>query len=521
MQIKCNARRCVGLFVVVLTLCIVEETSLADWCDWYGNGSGDNWSTDANWWAGAAPVNTGADGVRFNDKTANEPQTSVLDYDINLYQLEWDGRGNRDVTLNSSGGSAITNFVASPAINVLSSAEANLTVNCELRNTGASFRVQRAGTGRVILNGPCVATGYLYASGAGCSLELGASNTFTSANNYNNGEIVVNHPYALGNGQYIAYGSGSGTLSLSTSAIIQSHLRAGSVGMNLRLKDSGTNDVTLTIEGYAYYGLVTQTANAGTSTGELIIRIEYYKNEAEWNLATNGTLVLSGRNTSSVTWGHSSGTAIGTVSGLGAVAIDSGGNKNVYCWATNSYTGGTTIRSGRLTLPRDDRLPVAGDLVVKSGGSLHLQDHNQTVSGLSGEGLLLLDATNTVNGTLTVNGILAPGMGAGTLTGISSGRLLLGASSTSQFELDALASTSDQMDLKDTVNLTLDGTLEVVNLGALEPGDYTLFKVGGTISGSYASISMPKGFNGVIDTSTGDVVLNVTALPEGTVLIIR
>lgn len=388
-------------------------------------------------------------------------------------------------------------------------------------NFGGYFRIDRSSTagGIVSFMGRFEGDGYLLASGVG-EVELGASNSFSYVNNFLGGELVVKQPHALGDGNF--NNNGGSMLSLSTNANIYGDLSLSSA-MNLRLKDSGTNDVTLTIAKRCYplYKITVQP-NAGTSTGDLIIRLTGASDthQAQWTLSTNSTLVFAG---SAVHWGAGADDN-GSIIGGGSVLIDSSGK--VYCDPTNAYTGGTTIKNGILYITADNRLPVAGDLVIESGTTFNLGGKNQTLGGLSGNGTVSLQ-TGASFGTLTVNGMLEPGMGAGTLTILNDGELVLGASSTSLFELDSLSGSNDKVVFTTAGgtegDLTLGGTLQIENLGGLEVGSYKLFDVlsSSVISGSYSSINLPRGYSGFLTTS-GDVVLEITALPpKGTIIIVR
>ena len=130
--------------------------------------------------------------------------------------------------------------------------------------------------------------------------------------------------------------------------------------LRLRLRDSGSNDVTLTIRDRCLGGRVTVAPSEGTSTGHLDIRLLINSSHtAEWTLNTNSTLVFANPSGTS-TWGTEA--AVGSVSGSGGVWIDTG--SEVLVNSTNDYTGGTVIRRGSLRLGGSDRLPVAGDLVL-------------------------------------------------------------------------------------------------------------------------------------------------------------
>ena len=116
-------------------------------------------------------------------------------------------------------------------------------------------------------------------------------------------------------------------------------------------------------------------------------------------------------------------------------------------------------------------------------GSLNSAVAVQTSATLAGVG--------TINGLVTVQngGTLAPGQSPGTLT---LGGLVLAAGSVSRFELNtpgvAGGSGPTGNDLVNvTGNLTLGGTLDIA--GAPSAGYYRLFNYGGTLSGSYGTVS--------------------------------
>ena len=83
-------------------------------------------------------------------------------------------------------------------------------------------------------------------------------------------------------------------------------------------------------------------------------------------------------------------------------------------------------------------------------------------------------------------------------------------------------------------HLSTDVSLAGAALAATEPAidftfansrgaSYTLFDLysGGTISGSYSSIVMPGGFEGTLDTTGQDVILNVVPPDQGTLIVVH
>ena len=79
---------------------------------------------------------------------------------------------------------------------------------------------------------------------------------------------------------------------------------------------------------------------------------------------------------------------------------------------TNTYSGGTTVSAGTLTLGSATALPAGGNLTVNTGGTLNLNNFNSSVGNLSGTGGAITMGT----ANLAINQV-----GAGTYAGIISG----------------------------------------------------------------------------------------------------
>ena len=102
------------------------------------------------------------------------------------------------------------------------------------------------------------------------------------------------------------------------------------------------------------------------------------------------------------------GTFAGAISGPGEVIKN--GSGNVTYGAAQTYTGGTTVNAGTLSLGGVNFLPVGEDVTV-NGGTLNLNNFNQSIGGLGGTGgtvnltsaTLFVDptATSTYSGNIT------------------------------------------------------------------------------------------------------------------------
>jgi autotransporter-associated beta strand protein len=470
------------------------------------------------------PPGTG-DTAYFRDiGLVDEAQTIDLDQDVKVQVITCVATGNRDITINTSNGSTLT---FESGNDITGARGITLTFGEDIFFEADHFDVQREGQ-QVIFNGNIspapghVGNKYLNVSDVGI-VTLGGSNAFenttAAVRNNNGGEIVAGNLNALGYGPFRNYATG-GTLSLAASATITGDTVIGS-GMNIRTKGSGAGDVTLTIGDDVTGDRVTVQPAADGSTGHLYIRLTDTagSHNAEWTLADYSTLVFA-HESGQCTWGSSASGAISAISGVGDVLFDGAGV--TYIYSTNDYTGGTTIRAGLVKISINNSFPTDGDMTVESPGTLDVNGQVQTVAGLAGNGTV--DLPKVDPGTLTVTGTLAPGLSVGTLSVTGKGEFVLTTSSTSIFELDTIAGTSDLVTFDDSDgNLTLGGTLSIENLGGIEEGDYTLFNLsGGTVSGSFSDILMPRGFAGTVDTSSGDVVITVTQIAIlGTTIIIR
>ncbi len=164
----------------------------------------------------------------------------------------------------------------------------------------------------------------------------------------------------------------------------------------------------------------------------------------------------------------------------------------------NTYTGATTVNGGTLHIGAAGSLANTA-VTVNSGGTLQ-------VDGAAGGSVTVnaggkLSGTGTITGVTAVQGTVAPGASAGTLT--VNNDVWLDSTAALDYELSDL--TSDRL----TVNgaLTLDGTLNVTALGALTSGAYTLITyTGGLTDNGLVVGAKPDARSYVIDTATPNEV---------------
>ncbi len=159
---------------------------------------------------------------------------------------------------------------------------------------------------------------------------------------------------------------------------------------------------------------------------------------------------------------------------------------------SNTYTGTTTVNGGTLAVDGS----ITSATTVNSGATL----------GGSGS------VAGTV--TVTAGATLAPGNSAGTLT---VNELLLDDTSVLDFELgDPAGDAGIDSDLIEVNgNLTLDGVLNITDLGSFGAGTYRLIDYTGTLTDNTLTVgTLPPGYAATVDTETpGQVNLVVTQNP--------
>jgi fibronectin-binding autotransporter adhesin len=190
------------------------------------------------------------------------------------------------------------------------------------------------------------------------------------------------------------------------------------------------------------------------------------------------TWQIGGKNIDSVFAG-----VIQNGNGTSKTAIQKTGTASLTLAGANSYTGITTVTSGKLV--------VTGSLA-------------NTPTTIAATGTL--GGTGSIAGAVTCNGALAPGSSVGTLT-LTNG-LTLAPSSVLNFEL---GTTSDRVDV--TGNLTIAGTLHIVPANGFAAGNYTLISYTGVLTDDDGLQigNIPTGYEATINTATpGQVRLIVT-----------
>ena len=205
---------------------------------------------------------------------------------------------------------------------------------------------------------------------------------------------------------------------------------------------------------------------------------------------------------------------IGVLDGIGLMILDDAGSSWINTGGLEvGPSGGGYVFVGSGTL-----LDVGGEVgaggQASTYGDLIINGTLQANDGVSVREKGWLGGTGTVNALVTVEdgGTLAPGESAGTL---SMGTLVLQEGARLEFDLDAPGTVG--LGVNDLVavsgDLTLDGVIDVVDLGGFGVGAYTLFTYTGALTDNGLTVgTLPDGFMAEVDTTvTGQVRLIVTS----------
>jgi autotransporter-associated beta strand protein len=407
----------------------------------------------------------------------------------------------------------------------MSAANANQTFNCVILGSGAVL----LGANTLTVADHSIATTLITFSGAGgltldvTELTLGAKQAYTGATTLGSGDMIilpVQDAIASSSGVTMSAGatldmsaananqtlqglSGTGTVSLGANSLTVT----GGGNFAGVIADGGSNGGTggsLTVGGGVLTLSGANTYTGGTTvTGGGTLAISAANNLPSTGALTlnNGTLeATSGISLSqNVILGSSGGTIqadagtltlSGNISGSGGLTKTGAGTLALA--GTNTYTGGTAINAGTLSVADWSTLGGANNALTFGGGTLLVGGVNVLQSGLSipSSGLTF----DTTTGDQTVSGVLS---GSGSLTKAGAGTLYLTGTNTYAGSTYFNAGT---------INIVSDA-----NLG--DPSGPLIFNGGGLQLGasviSARSVTLNSG-GGTFDTNGNNLTLNGT-----------
>jgi fibronectin-binding autotransporter adhesin len=241
--------------------------------------------------------------------------------------------------------------------------------------------------------------------------------------------------------------------------------------------------------------------------------------ETTTNLPGMGTLTISGTAAMAIT--NTAGSATLEVRrgllqlGGGALTVDRLISTNVDAGGFSTITFNSGALNVKTTQVANGKAFVVGNGV--GAATLTLQGGGHTfANGLTITNNAKLSGAGTINAAVAVadGGIVSPGNSAGTFV-ISS--LTLAPGAILNYELGPTDGVNDF--IKITGDLTLDGTLNIADLGGFSSGTYLLMTYSGTLTDNGLLVgTVPGGLSASIDTSTAGQVYLVVPEPSAFVL---
>ncbi|KKB80839.1 hypothetical protein VW35_01150 [Devosia soli] len=353
------------------------------------------------------------------------------------------------------------------------------------------------------LNGLISGAGEIIKTGAG-TLTLTNANTFAGGIALQNGVIVALDNAALGFGDVYFQG---GTLRLGDGVTLANTLQTGSGSSSVVDVAGGSATLSGNIAGSSFGGGYTKTG-----AGELIVS-GYAGYGGNTNIV-GGTLTADMENALAQNSLHilNANTRLNIFADQQIAGLSANSTSTT---ALNDYTltlnpqATTSTFQGQLTGSADSGIVMIGSRLLTLdgdnegyGGTLRIESGPVRVANDFGSMRTILNGGTLAGdgrlGDVTVNG--------GTLAGYDGTRLtmsnlVLGADARILAEFGAL-STDELFYVRD--DLTLDGTLDIVDVGGFDPGIYRLFSYGGTLIDNGLDIgSLPAGFGpGDLDIQT-------------------
>jgi fibronectin-binding autotransporter adhesin len=320
--------------------------------------------------------------------------------------------------LQGSENLTLMNSVATPAAVALTVGNNNSSTSYTGALSGGGS-VTKNGTGNMTFSGANTFTGGTNVAAG--TLTVGATNTLPTtgtitvkggtlalgANSQNAGVVTLQGGTISGSTGVLtatSYAAQTGTASAILAGGAFAKTTTGTVTL------SGANTFTGGVNITAGTLVVSSDANLGDAANNVTVAAATLASTGSFSTSRNVTLG-TGVDTISVSTAANTLTIAGTVSGAGALS-KAGPGTLVLSSVNNSYSGGTTVNAGTLSISSDANLGAAGSIGLAGGGTLAttaVVNSTRNITVTATNGAISAGAPTTVGavtgaGTLTANG---------------------------------------------------------------------------------------------------------------------
>ncbi len=411
-------RKLLTILGLALQVVLLASTGHAATKVWDGGGANDDWATQNNWNGNALPAASGDTivfGTGFGSGTsislgANRSIAALSITNATSFSLD-----NNTLTLSAgtitrtvTTGTTTINSAVTLGANGVWNIEGNLTVSGIVSDSG-TFSITKNGAGTLILsgvnsydggtivnNGMVVMSGNMTSYDGNTTVNGGIMRATTSANSLGDGSsgnpntvFLAGGELQLANNTGLAYNRPT---TVSANSTVTSDRLANGAGVTHTMGTLSLGAQTLTVNA----GSFVNSGTAGTTFGATTLT-----GNATFNVVNSGSA------NAQLTLG-----AVGQTGG--ARSLTKTGSGTLVLNGAGTYTGGTTLSGGAITLGAANALGTTASGLNFAGGTLNANNQNTSLGALS---LTANSTLNLVSGTattLTFNG--AASWTAGTLT---------------------------------------------------------------------------------------------------------
>ena len=372
-------RKVALMLAAVMTACAGMDQAVAASATWTGGSGNGTWSNSSNW--STLPTTSGSWSLVFGGTTQTTNTNNIGTITLGTMSFTNDGSIGKTATFTLSGstlalnngtiitsattsGSAITNSVGN-ALTLSGSNAANFGSGHSVTfsgNISGAGSLTKSGVGALYLTGSNSQSGATYITDG--NVRTGSSGSSSDSNNF-----------AFGTSNVVV--SGSATLAVRNSSTVSNNITIGGVGTSTTngslLGSFGASDQTAVVSGTVALSsdaTISSWGSTGVTGSKLSLNGPI--NLGSNRLTFNQTVTNAAVRTSIDVGGAISGSGSVIVTGTATVALNS----------ANSYSGGTTIQSGTVSVGNGSALGTGS--VAVNGGLLDLNGRALSIGTLSG-----------------------------------------------------------------------------------------------------------------------------------------